>query len=313
MQSPLVHWGAPMESRSFLLRFAWLSIAAALVTIALKGTAWWMTGSVGLLSDALESFVNLAAAIFTLYVLTVAARPPDEEHAYGYSKAEYFASGFEGTLILVAAGLIAAAAIERLLHPQSLEHVGAGLAVNAAAAVVNLVVARILLAAGRAHRSIALEADARHLLTDVWTSAGVIAGVAAVGATGWLWLDPALALAVAANILWSGLKLMRRSALGLLDRALPEPDRRAIDAVLDGYRAQGLDFHALRTREAAGRSFVSVHVLVPGDWTVQRGHDTVEEIEARIRAAVPAATVFTHLEPRDDPASYRDVRLDRRG
>jgi len=146
----------------------------------------------------------------------------------------------------------------------------------------------------------------------VWTSAGVIAGVAAVGATGWLWLDPALALAVAANILWSGLRLMRRSALGLLDRALPEPDRRAIDTVLDGYRAQGLDFHALRTREAAGRSFVSVHVLVPGDWTVQRGHDAVEDIEARIRAAVPAATVFTHLEPRDDPASYRDVRLDRR-
>ena len=177
---------------------------------------------------------------------------------------------------------------------------------------MNLVVARILLAAGRAHRSIALEADARHLFTDVWTSAGVIAGVAAVGATGWLWLDPVLALAVAANILWSGLRLMRRSALGLLDRALPEPDRRAIDAVLDGYRAQGLDFHALRTREAAGRSFVSVHVLVPGDWTVQRGHDAVEEIEARIRAAVPAATVFTHLEPRDDPVSYRDVRLDRR-
>jgi cation diffusion facilitator family transporter len=301
-----------MESRSSLLRYAWLSIAAALVTIALKGAAWWMTASVGLLSDALESFVNLAAAAFTLYALALAARPPDEEHAYGYSKAEYFASGFEGTLILVAAGLITAAAIERLLHPRPLEQVGAGLAVNAAAAVVNLVVARILLAAGRAHRSIALEADARHLFTDVWTSAGVIAGVAAVAATGWLWLDPVLALAVAANILWSGLRLMRRSALGLLDRALPEPERRAIDAVLDGYRAQGLDFHALRTREAAGRSFVSVHVLVPGDWTVQRGHDAVEDIEARIRAAVPAATVFTHLEPRDDPASYRDVRLDRR-
>lgn len=301
-----------MESRSALLRYAWLSIAAALVTIALKGAAWWMTASVGLLSDALESFVNLAAAMFTLYALALAVRPPDEEHAYGYSKAEYFASGFEGTLILVAAGLITAAAIERLLQPRPLEHVGAGLAVNAVAAAVNLVVARILLAAGRAHRSIALEADARHLFTDVWTSAGVIAGVAAVAATGWLWLDPVLALAVAANILWSGLSLMRRSALGLLDRALPEPDRRAIDAVLDGYRAQGLDFHALRTREAAGRSFVSVHVLVPGDWTVQRGHDVVEDIEARIRAAVPAATVFTHLEPRDDPASYRDVRLDRR-
>jgi cation diffusion facilitator family transporter len=300
-----------MHSERSLLRFAWLSIAAAVVTIALKGIAWWLTGSVGLLSDALESFVNLAAAMFTLYVLAIAARPPDEEHAYGYSKAEYFGSGFEGTLILVAAGLIAAAAIERLLHPQPLASVGAGLAVNAAAGVVNFAVARVLLAAGRKHRSIALEADARHLLTDVWTSAGVIAGVAAVAATGWLWLDPLLALAVAANILWWGVRLMRRSALGLLDRALPEADRRAIDAALEPYRAQGIEFHALRTRAAAGRSFVSMHVLVPGAWSVQRGHDAVEEIEEKVRAAVPGATVFTHLEPREDPASYRDVRLDR--
>jgi cation diffusion facilitator family transporter len=301
-----------MSAERSLLRYAWLSIAAALVTIALKGLAWWMTGSVGLLSDALESFVNLAAALFTLYALALAARPPDEEHAYGYSKAEYFASGFEGTLILVAAALIAVAATDRLVHPRPLGHVGVGLAVNAVAAAVNLVVARVLLAAARAHRSIALEADARHLLTDVWTSAGVIAGVAAVAATGWLWLDPVLALAVAANIVWSGFRLVRRSALGLMDRALPEADRRAIDAVLEDYRAQGLEFHALRTREAAGRSFVSVHVLVPGEWTVQRGHDAVEAIEDRIRAAVPRTTVFTHLEPREDPASYRDVRLDRR-
>jgi cation diffusion facilitator family transporter len=300
-----------MDSERSLLRFAWLSIAAAIVTIALKGIAWWLTGSVGLLSDALESFVNLAAAMFTLYVLAIAARPPDEEHAYGYSKAEYFGSGFEGTLILVAAGLIAAAAIERLLHPQPLASVGAGLAVNAAAGAVNFAVARVLLAAGRKHRSIALEADARHLLADVWTSAGVIAGVAAVAATGWLWLDPLLALAVAANILWWGVRLMRRSVLGLLDRALTEADRRAIDAALEPYRAQGIEFHALRTRAAAGRSFVSMHVLVPGAWSVQRGHDAVEEIEEKVRAAVPGATVFTHLEPREDPASYRDVRLDR--
>jgi cation diffusion facilitator family transporter len=301
-----------MNANFSLQRFAWLSIAAAVVTIGLKGLAWWMTGSVGLLSDALESFVNLMAAIFTLYALAVAARPPDEEHAYGYSKVEYFSSGFEGTLILVAAGLIAATAIQRLLHPQPLESVGAGLAVNAAASVLNFVVARILLAAGRRYRSIALEADAHHLLTDVWTSAGVIVGVAAVGATGWLWLDPVIAIAVAVNILWAGMRLVRRSVLGLLDRALPESDRRAIDAVLAGFRAQGIEFHALRTREAAGRSFVSMHVLVPGDWTVQRGHDAVEEIEERIRGAIPAATVFTHLEPREDPASYRDERLDRR-
>ncbi len=310
--SRLAHAAPPMSAERSLLRYAWLSIAAALVTIALKGLAWWMTGSVGLLSDALESSVNLAAALFTLYALALAARPPDEEHAYGYSKAEYFASGFEGTLILVAAALIAVAATDRLVHPQPVEHVGAGLAADAVAAAVNLAVARVLLAAARAHRSIALEADARHLLTDVWTSAGVIAGVAAVAATGWLWLDPVLALAVAANIVWSGFRLVRRSALGLMDRALPEADRRAIDAVLEDYRAQGLEFHALRTREAAGRSFVSVHVLVPGEWTVQRGHDAVEAIEDRIRAAVPRTTVFTHLEPREDPASYRDVRLDRR-
>jgi cation diffusion facilitator family transporter len=301
-----------MDANYSLLRFAWLSIAAAVVTIGLKGLAWWLTGSVGLLSDALESFVNLAAAIFTLYVLAIAARPPDEEHAYGYSKAEYFGSGFEGTLILVAAGLIAVTAVERLLHPLPLERVGLGLAVNAAASVVNFVVARVLLAASRRHRSIALEADAHHLLTDVWTSAGVIAGVTAVSATGWLWLDPLIALAVAANILWAGMRLVRRSVLGLLDRALPEGDRRAIDAVLASFRAQGIEFHALRTREAAGRSFVSMHVLVPGDWTVQRGHDAVEEIEERIRRAIPAATVFTHLEPREDPASYRDVSIDRR-
>jgi cation diffusion facilitator family transporter len=294
-----------------LTRFAWLAIAAALATIALKGLAWWLTGSVGLLSDALESFVNLAAALFTLLVLTIAARPPDEAHAFGYSKAEYFASGFEGTLILVAAALIALAAGQRLLDPQPLDRVGLGLAASAVAAALNLAVARVLLAASRRHRSIALEADARHLLTDVWTSAGVIAGVAAVAASGWLWLDPLLALAVAANITWWGVRLLRRSVLGLMDRALPAAERAAIERVLDEFRDTGVAFHAVRTREAAGRSFVSMHVLVPGGWTVQRGHEVVEEIEARIRGAVPGAAVFTHLEPREDPTSYRDERLDR--
>ena len=295
-----------------LVRYAWLSIGAAIATIALKGLAWRLTGSVGLLSDALESFVNLAAALFTLFILSIAALPPDEEHAYGYSKAEYFSSGFEGTLILVAAVLIAIAAVQRLLHPQPLESVGLGLAVSVVASAVNCAVARVLRGAARRFRSIALEADARHLLTDVWTSAGVIVGVAGVAATGWLWLDPALALAVAANITLWGIRLVRRSVLGLLDRALPEAERGAIDRALDEFRAAGVEFHALRTREAAGRSFVSMHVLVPGEWTVQRGHDVLEEIEARIGAAVPGATVFTHLEPREDPASYRDVRLDRR-
>jgi cation diffusion facilitator family transporter len=297
-------------SRASLVRFAWLSIAAAIATIALKAAAWQLTGSVGLLSDALESFVNLAAAIVTLAMLTVAARPPDEEHAYGYSKAEYFASGLEGALILIAAVVIGYAAIQRLLAPQPIERIGLGLAVSVAASAINFGVARVLARAGRHYRSIALEADAQHLMTDVWTSAGVVAGVALVGLTGWLWLDPLIALAVAAHIVWIGIGIVRRSVVGLLDRALPAAERRAIDAVLDGFRAEGIEFHALRTRAAAGRSFVSMHVLVPGAWSVQRGHDVVEAIEDRVRAAVPGASVFTHLEPREDPASYRDQSLD---
>jgi cation diffusion facilitator family transporter len=298
-------------SRASLVRFAWLAIAAAVATIALKTAAWWLTGSVGLLSDALESFVNLAAAVVTLAMLTVAARPPDEAYAYGYSKAEYFASGLEGTLILVAAVLIGIAAVQRLLAPQPLESVGVGLAISVVASAVNLGAARVLARAGRHHRSIALEAGAKHLMTDVWTSAGVVVGVALVALTGWLWLDPVIALAVAAHIVWAGVGIVRRSVVGLLDHALPETERRAIEAVLDGFRTQGIEFHALRTRAAAGRSFVSMHVLVPGAWSVQRGHDVVEEIEARVQKAVPTASVFTHIEPLEDPASYRDERLDR--
>jgi cation diffusion facilitator family transporter len=298
-------------SRASLVRFAWLAIAAAVATIALKTAAWWLTGSVGLLSDALESFVNLAAAVVTLAMLTVAARPPDEAYAYGYSKAEYFASGLEGTLILVAAVLIGIAAVQRLLAPQTLESVGVGLAISVVASAVNLGAARVLARAGRHHRSIALEAGAKHLMTDVWTSAGVVVGVALVALTGWLWLDPVIALAVAAHIVWAGVGIVRRSVVGLLDHALPETERRAIEAVLDGFRTQGIEFHALRTRAAAGRSFVSMHVLVPGAWSVQRGHDVVEEIEARVQKAVPTASVFTHIEPLEDPASYRDERLDR--
>ncbi|MCX7893561.1 MAG: cation diffusion facilitator family transporter [Burkholderiales bacterium] len=294
-----------------LLRYAWLSIAAAVVTISLKAAAWALTGSVGLLSDAMESVVNLAAAAVALWMLKLAARPPDEEHAYGYSKAEYFASAFEGTLILVAALAIAVTAVDRLIAPRPLERIGAGVAVTVAASVVNLAVAQVLFRAGRRYHSIALEADAKHLMTDVWTSAGVIAGIVAVGLTGWQRLDPVIALAVAANIVVSGFALMRRSALGLLDRALPAADREAIRAVLARYEDQGLEFHALRTRQAAGRSFVSVHVLVPGDWSVRRGHDVVERIEADLRAAVPRASILAHLEPLGEPASYRDMHLDR--
>jgi len=290
--------------------FALLSIAAAFITIGLKLLAWWITGSVGLLSDALEGTINLAAATMAFAMLSVAARPPDDEHAFGYSKAEYFASGFEGMLIVAAAVAIGAVAIDRLITPRPLEQLGLGIAVSTAAALINFAVARRLLAAGRRHRSIALDADARHLMTDVWTSAGVILGVAAVWLTGWQPLDPLIALAVAANIVWSGYKLVQRSAHGLLDHALPEAELQGLERVLDRYRAQGIDFHALRTRQAGARSFVSVHVLVPADWTVAQGHNLAHRVERDIRESLPDAIVLTHVEPLGDPESYRDMGLD---
>jgi cation diffusion facilitator family transporter len=301
----------PSSSRHSLVRYAWLSIAAALATIVLKTVAWWLTGSVGLLSDALESLVNLAGALMALAMLTVAAMPEDDDHHFGHGKAEYFSSAFEGLLIIVAALAIGYAAVERLLHPRALEELGIGLAVSVLAALVNLVVARVLLAAGREYHSITLEADSHHLMTDVWTSVGVIAAVGAVALTGWNWLDPVIALLVAANIVRTGWLLLRRSTAGLMDAALPEAQRQAIESVLQDYRADGLDFHALLTRQAGARAFVSLHVLVPGAWTVQQGHDWLERIEADIRAVVPNAHVLTHLEPIEDPLSAADRHLDR--
>lgn len=294
-----------------LKRYAWLSIGAALLTIVLKGAAWWLTGSVGLLSDALESFVNLAGALMALAMLTIAALPEDDNHAYGHGKAEYFSSGFEGLLIILAAVGIGVAAIERLLHPRDLEQIGVGVLVSLLAALVNFATARILLVAGRAHRSITLEADAHHLMSDVWTSGGVIVGVGAVALTGWQWLDPLLALLVAANIVRTGWHLLRRSTAGLMDGALAPEQHAQVLAILQGYRERGIDYHALRTRQSGTRSFISLHVLVPGAWSVQHGHELVEQLERDIRAIIPFATVFTHLEPIEDPASLEDVGLDR--
>lgn len=294
-----------------LIRYAWLSIAAAIATILLKGSAWWLTGSVGLLSDALESFVNLAGALMALAMLSLAATPADDKHAYGHGKAEYFSSAFEGILILLAAISIGYAAIERLLHPQALDAMGVGLLVSVVAAFINLFAARELLAAGREHNSITLEADAKHLMTDVWTSLGVILGVALVWLSGWLWLDPVIALLVAVNIVWTGWELLHRSASGLMDESLPGEQIQAIETVLDGYRRQGSEFHALRTRQAGRQAFISMHVLVPGDWTVQRGHDLLELIEADIRAVVPFSHLTTHLEPIEDPVSLLDETLER--
>jgi cation diffusion facilitator family transporter len=297
--------------RPRLGRFAWLSIAASLVTIALKLAAWRLTGSVGLLSDAVESFVNLAAAIMALAMITVAARPPDEAHAFGYGKAEYFASGVEGALIVVAALAIGWTAAGRLAHPQPLESAGLGLAISVAASAVNLGVSRVLIAAGRRHHSIALEADGHHLMTDVWTSVGVLAGIGLVFLTGWLVLDPVVALAVAAQIVWTGATLMRRSWKGLLDAALAPAELAALQAVLDRHASDGLRFHAVRTRQAGARRFVSMHVLVPGAWTVRQGHDLLERIEDEVRRAIPNANVSTHLEAVEDPASFQDQDLDR--
>ena len=298
-------------NRAFLTRYAWVSIFAALLTLGLKTLAWYLTGSVGLLSDAIETLVNLAGGIMALAMLTVAARPADEDHAYGHGKAEYFSSGVEGTLIVLAAASIGRAAVRRLLAPQPLAQVGLGLAVAVAASLVNLAVALLLLRISRKHDSITLEANARHLLADVWTSVGVVLGVAAVALTDWRWLDPVVALIVAANIVRTGVGIVRRSVAGLMDRAISADDLAAVEKILGVYRRDGVQFHALITRQAGAQKFVSMHVLVPGDWTVRRGHELLERIEADIRRALPVALVFTHLEPLDDPASWDDVRLER--
>lgn len=294
-----------------LTNYAWLSIAAAIVTITLKMVAWQLTGSVGLLSDALESVVNLVAAIVALVALTVAARDPDEEHAYGHGKAEYFSSGLEGGLIFLAACGIFYTAIPRLIEPQPLEGVGIGLVLASIASVINGLVGWRLMRAAREYRSVTLESDAKHLFTDVWTSIAVVAGVMIVAATGWARLDALLAIAVGINILFTGYELIRRSVNGLLDAAISDEDMAAIQAILDAYQMeQGVMTHAVRTRQAGRRRFVSMHVLVPGSWTVTRGHDLVADLEADIRASLPETTVFTHLEPIEEPESWNDTGLD---
>jgi len=293
-----------------LTKWAWLSIGAAVLTIGMKTIAYLLTGSVGLLSDALESVVNLVAAVLALIALTAAARPADEKHHFGHGKAEYLSAGAEGVMIVVAAGLIVYTAIERLIDPRPLEELGIGLAVTLAATAINGAVGLALLRQGRRHRSMTLVADGKHLMTDVYTSVGVIVGVALVAVTGWLPLDSLVALAVGANILWTGFILIRNSGRGLLDHALPDEDSERVVAVLRGfvdrYPPGDLEFHGLQTRESGRDQFVSVHVLVPGAWSVSKAHDLVEEVEEAICAALPHAQVHTHLEPREDPRSHED-------
>ncbi len=295
-----------------LTHFAWLSVGAAILTIILKTIAYLLTDSVGLLSDALESIVNLIGALMALAMLTIAARPADEDHVYGHSKAEYFSSGVEGMLILFAALSICITAVPRLIAPKPLEQIKLGLAISIIASLINLSVALILMRVGKQRHSITLEADAQHLLTDVWTSVGILVGVSAVILTGWERLDPIVAILVAGNIVWSGVRIIRKSVLGLMDTALSVKEQDIILKALEPYIKSGIQYHALRTRQSGARQFVSLHVLVPGSWTVNHSHQLLENIEADIRRVLPGVTVFTHLESLDDPSSWDDINLDRK-
>lgn len=292
-----------------LSRFAWLSIAAAVATIALKAGAWLVTGSVGLLSDAAESVVNLVAAVVALIALKMAAKPADSTFHYGRTKAEYFSAATEGMMIFVAAVVIIFFAVQRLLHPQPLAAVGIGLLISVLASLVNGGVAIVLLRAGETHNSITLRADGKHLMTDVITSAGVLVGVGLVWLTDWLWLDPIVALLVGLNILWTGWKLLRESSRGLLDQALPADQQRQITEIMERTAGKTVRFHAVRTRVSGKRSFLEFHMLVPGKWTVQRGHDFMEDLVDELVAQFPDLQVLGHLEPIEDPRSYADIEL----
>lgn len=293
--------------RDSLTRYAWLAIVAAILTITIKGYAYLLTDSVGLLSDAAESTVNLVAAVIVLISLRVAALPPDENHHYGHGKVEYFSAGLEGLMIFAAATVIVIEAIPRFFNPTPIDHVAAGVLVSLVATAINLAVGLVLIRAGRRHRSRTLDADGRHLITDVATSVGVVIAVILVPLTGWLWLDPTIALAVAINILAVGVRLVSGSVSGLMDEALPQADHDRIAAVLQRFASDEVAFHALQTRESGHRRFVSVHVLVPGSWTVQRGHDLLEDIEAAVRSDLEFCEIHTHLEPIEDPRAYDDA------
>lgn len=309
------------EQKSLTI-YGWLSIAAAISTIALKSYAYWLTDSIGLLSDAMESLINLVAAVIMLIVLSIASRPPDDGHAYGHEKIEYFSSGAEGIMILLAAFSIGITAWDRLWDPQPLQQLDVGIAISVFASLINLAVARVLISVGKRRNSITLESDGKHLMTDVWTTVGILIGIAAIsvanhfeaslavarqlGMNGWEILDPIIAILVAINIVWAGLQLIRRTISGLMDAALSADEQSAIVAVLEQFAASDdIAYHALRTRYAGARRFMSVHVLVPGHWTVQQGHDLVETIEQQIMALFDNIDIDTHIEPIEDLASWR--------
>lgn len=295
---------------STVIKYAWLSVATAVVTILLKAGAYFLTGSVGLLSDAAESGVNLVAAVVALIALTVATRPADEEHQFGHSKAEYFSSAVEGAMIFAAAAFIIWTAIMRLLHPQPIEQLGIGMGISLLASVFNGAVGLLLIRAGRKHRSISLEADGKHLFTDVWTSVGVVAALLLVWLTGWEVLDPIIAIAVGINIMFVGFSLIRESMGGLMDLTLPDEDNQIIDEILDRRRVAGeVDFHEVRTRQSGRMRFVEFHMLVPGWWSVTRAHDLVDAIEQEIKDALDNTHTSSHIEPLEDERAYDDVEL----
>ncbi len=300
------------NSRHLLTRYAWLSIAAALSTIALKSYAYWLTNSVGLLSDALESLINLVAAIIALSALIIAAKPADDDHEFGHDKIEYFSSGAEGIMILLAAVSIAYSAWERLQNPQLIQQLDLGLLISFVATLINLIVARVLISAGKKYHSITLEADGKHLLTDVWTTVGIIAGIGVLailqwlGYKGWEILDPIIAMLVAVNILWAGISLIRRAFAGLMDGALNKHEHAIIKKVLDNFvLQQGIEYHELRTRYSGSQRFLSVHILVPGHWSVQKGHDLLEQVESELSRHFDRIDIDTHLEPIEDMASWQ--------
>ena len=284
--------------------YAGVSVATSVVTIVLKFWAYSVTDSVGLLSDAIESLVNIVAALVALAVLYYVAFGPDDDHNFGHDKAEYFSSGIEGGLIIAAAVAIVWSAIPRLIEPRAIEQITLGIVLTVAASAANALCAWVLLRAAKVHRSITLEADARHLLTDVWTSAGVLVGIVVANATGWARLDPLVAIAVAVHIVWTGWSLIRRSFDGLMDRAIPANEQAKLIEVLERYKTQGCDYHQLRTRQSGKRSFIDVHLLVTGTTSVLDGHDVVERFEAEVRTLLPHVEVLTHLEPIEDPRSY---------
>lgn len=300
----------PAATRPDLRKYAWLAIGTAVLTVLLKASAWAITGSVGLLSDAAESMVNLAAAIVALVMLTIAARPADDSHHFGHTKAEYFSAALEGIMVFVAAASIIYLGIDRLLNPRPLESLGIGLGISLTAAVLNGIVGRLLVKVGTRHRSITLRADGRHLLTDVYTSVGVVVGLGLAWLTGWNWMDPVIAILVGVHILVTGYRLIAESSAGLMDASLSPEDNARIQAILDAHTEKGrIEFHAVRTRESGSLQFMEMHMLVPGEWTVQRGHDAMEDLVEKIVAQFPHMRVTGHLEPVSDPRSYEDMTL----